>query len=249
MCTRGLFVIVDIHSHILPNLDDGSRNLQETKEMIDIAVQEGIEAIIATPHYEAGANQEFIVKYQQAFEEVRQYIEANQIPLELYQGNEIYYSESVPELLQKNEVHTLNGTPYILMEFPIEMGYSSIQRAVNAVSYAGYWPIIAHTERYPVLRDIKKVYELIRMGAYIQLNTNAITGKEGWRTKQFCKKLLKHHMVHVVGTDAHGSRHRRPKMKECLGYLDKKFGKTYRRRISEENPLSILKGEKIGGEN
>ena len=240
---------IDIHSHILPGIDDGARTMEDTVKMIEIAVQEGVEAIITTPHYKAGMKEELSLKYQQVFDKVSQYITSHQIPLKLYQGNEVYYSESIPELLSKNAVRTLNGTRYVLVEFSTGMGYLSIQRSLNALLYAGYWPVVAHTERYSALREIKKIDELIKMGAYIQLNMNAIIGKEGWRTKRFCKKLLKNEMVHVIATDAHGSRHRAPKIKACLKYIDKKFGKVYRKRISEENPLKILEGEKINGKN
>ena len=76
--------IIDIHSHILPGIDDGAKSMQETKEMLDIAVAEGIDAIVTTPHYEVGMTQEICQKYQRVFEEVCKYIESNQLPLKLY---------------------------------------------------------------------------------------------------------------------------------------------------------------------
>lgn len=242
-------MVVDIHSHILPGIDDGAKSMQETKEMIDIAVQEGIDAIIATPHYEMGIEPEVLTEYQEVYKEVLQYIESHEIPLQLYQGNEIYYSESIPEILQNGGIHTMGGSRYVLVEFSPSTEYSSMERALSMLLYAGYWPILAHTERYMTLQKTSRVEELIRMGVCIQLNTNAITGKEGWQTKHYCHQLLKNRLVHVIGTDAHSSRHRRPQMKECLAQLDKKYGRAYRRRISEENPQSILKGEKISGKN
>lgn len=242
-------VKIDIHSHILPGVDDGAKTMEDTIKMLEIATQEGIEAIIATPHYEVGVEEEITSKYQQAFEKVSAYIESHQIPLKLYRGNEIYYSESIPELLSESAVRTLNDTRYVLVEFGTSTGYRSIVRSMNALLYAGYRPIIAHTERYAALRDVKKVRELIQMGAYIQLNANAVIGKEGWHVKHYCKTLLKKHMVHVIGTDAHGCHHRAPKIKDCLEYIDKKFGRAYRKQLIEENPLKILEGEKISGEN
>ena len=242
-------MVVDIHSHILPYIDDGAKDMQQTIAMIDMAVEEGIDAIIATPHYEIGIEPEVLTKYQEVYDSVLQYIESQEIPLQLYQGNEIYYSESVPEILQSGDIHTMNGSRYILVEFSPGIEYSSMERAFSRLLYAGYWPILAHTERYMALRKVNRVEELIRMGVHIQINTNAITGKEGWQTKRYCHQLLKNRLVHAIGTDAHSSRHRRPQMKECLAQLDKKYGKAYRRRISEENPQSILKGEKISGKN
>lgn len=242
-------MVVDIHSHILPGVDDGAKDMQETKRMIDIAVEEGIDVIITTPHYEVGIEPEAVARYQEAYEEVLQYIKENEIPIQLYQGNEIFYSVSIPEILQNGDIHTMNGSRYILVEFSPNTEYKFMERALSMLLYAGYWPILAHTERYMELRKINRVEELIRMGAFIQVNTNAITGKEGWQTKRYCHQLLKNCLVHALGTDAHSSRHRRPQMRECLDYIDKKYGREYCRRISEENPHRILKGEKISGKN
>ena len=236
---------IDIHSHILPGIDDGAKNMQETIDMLDIAVKEGVRAIVATPHYEPGMDSEDSKKYQEVFEEVLQYIEQNEIPIQLFQGNEIYYTSSAPELLKEGIIRTINKSRYVLVEFSPEAEYTFIERAFSRLLYAGYWPILAHTERYASLRKIERVKELIRMGALIQVNTNAISGKEGWHAKWYCHQLLKNHLVHVIGTDAHSSRHRRPQMKECLAQIDKKYGRVYRRLISKNNPEKILNGEKI----
>jgi len=242
-------VVVDIHSHILPGVDDGARNMDETIEMLNMAVAEGIDVIVATPHCEVGVEQKDILNQQHIFEKVSEYIVANQIPIQLFCGNEIYYSESVLEMLQNGLASTINGTRYVLLEFPMHAGCQTIERALMNFLYAGYWPIIAHAERYAVLKNIKKVHELVDVGVYIQVNASALLGKEGWSVKRFCKQLIRHNLVHVVSTDSHGSQHRRPQIRKCLEYLDAKYGENYRRRISEENPLQILKGEKISGKN
>lgn len=238
-------MIIDIHSHILPGLDDGAKNMQETIEMIRMAVEEGIDAIIATPHYEVGSVAEKNARYQEIFEEVRRYITEHQIPLQLYQGNEIFYSGSIPEILRQGGVRTMNQSRYVLLEFPFGVEYSSMQRALSILLYAGYWPILAHAERYSTLRKMNRLEELVRMGVHIQLNASAIIGCDGWRTKRYCHKLLKNQLVHAIGTDAHGSRRRRPKIRECIAYLDKKYGVKYRKQICEHNPASIIRGEKI----
>ncbi len=238
-------MIIDIHSHILPGIDDGAKNMQETIEMIHMAVEEGIDAIIATPHYEVGAASEKNARYQEVFEEVQQYITGQQIPLQLYQGNEIYYSGSIPEILQQGRARTMNQSRYVLIEFSYGAEYISMQRALSMLLYAGYWPILAHVERYTTLRKMNRLEEIVRMGVYIQLNASAIIGRDGWQTRRYCHKLLKNQLVHAIGTDAHGSQRRRPKIRECIAYLDKKYGIEYRKQICEHNPISIIRGEKI----
>lgn len=242
-------MIIDIHSHILPGIDDGARDMEETKKMLNIAVKEGIDAIVATSHYDVGIEQEVLSRYEETFQDVLRYIGTHEIPIKLYRGNEIYFTESVPERLHNREIHTINDTSYVLIEFPMGIGYSRVESACRNLLNAGYLPILAHVERYPELHQWKRIEELVRVGAHIQINTNSIIGKEGWIIKRFCHQLLKRRLVHVIGTDSHGSKNRRPKMKECVDYIDKKYGQSYRRRLFEDNSQRILKGEKIRGKN
>lgn len=242
-------MVIDIHSHILPGIDDGAKSMDEAIQMLNIAVQEGIEAMVATPHYEVGMKNGYSKKCLNVYDKLQECIKTKKLPIELYLGNEIYYSESILELLQNGEIHTINGTPYVLVEFPIHIGQQSMERALNNLFYAGYWPIIAHAERYSVLRDVNKVSNLVRNGACIQVNVSAILGQDGWTTKHFCKRLMKKRLIHIVSTDAHRARKRKPIIKECLEYIEKKYGTDYRKQVSEDNPLKILKGERIGGKN
>lgn len=242
-------MVIDIHSHILPGIDDGSKNMEETKKMLVIAAREGIRGIVATPHYEAGLDEEWLAKYREAYLQVLTLIQQKKLPIQLYPGNEIYYSDSMIEALGNGSIHTMNGTKYVLVEFPTYADYGYIERALRSLQNAGYWPIIAHVERYRALRDVKRVEALVDMGVYIQVNTSSVMGKTGWSIKMFCLKLMKKGLVHVIGTDAHGWEHRRPRVKLCFDYLDKKVGKSYRRLISEKNPEKIIKGERIRGKD
>lgn len=242
-------MIIDIHSHILPGLDDGAKDMDEAIEMLKIATEEGIGGIVVTPHYEVGAKAEQFEKYREVYEALETHISTYKLPIKLYSGNEVYYSESIVELLQSGEVRTINQTRYVLVEFSVNVGYQTMERALNNLLYSGYWPIIAHAERYAVLRDLKKAVTLVKSGVYIQVNATAIIGKEGWNTKRFCRKLMNRGLVHFVATDAHRRDRRRPVIKKCLEYIEKKYGKACREQISEKNPLKVLKGERISGKD
>lgn len=239
--------MVDIHNHILPGVDDGAKNMEETKRMLSIAVDEGITDIIATSHGEAGVGKEQAQRYRNAYIKVKRYIASEEIPVRLYYGNELYYSDGIIEALYEEEVYTLNGTQYVLVEFPVYESYSYIERGLRNLQNIGCCPILAHVERYEVLRDVRKVRRLVEQGICIQVNASSIVGKAGWSIKQFCLKLMREELIHIVATDAHGCRHRRPVAKECLAYIEKKKGKRYRILISEKNPRKILKGEVIVG--
>ena len=238
-------MVIDIHSHILPGIDDGSKNMKETLEMLSMAEKEGIQGMVATSHYEAGLGIEWSRQYRKAYDDVLENIRKHHIQLQLYVGNEIYYSESIIEALQKEEVHTVNETRYVLIEFPVYADYMYIERALRNIQYAGYWPILAHVERYESLRDLKCVETLADMNICIQMNADSVIRKKDLSTRRFCRKVLKNHLVDVLATDTHGSRHRKPEIQTCFSYIDKKLGKSYRYLISEKNPQKIIKGEKI----
>ena len=112
---------------------------------------------------------------------------------------------------------------------------------------AGYFPILAHIERYECLKKESEVQNLVDMGAYIQVNASSLTGRLAIRVQWYLKKLMRHDLVHVVATDAHGSKKRRPMIQEAAGYIKKKAGADYCKKITEENPEKIIRGERICG--
>lgn len=238
-------MIIDIHSHILPGVDDGAKNMDETIRMLDIAMSEGIEGIVVTPHFETGKDAQWRLKFKKAYQQVTQYILENWLPIKLYGGNEIYYSDSVTEELQSKHVCTINKSKYILVEFPMYADFLYVERALRNLQYAGYWPIIAHVERYESLRDIEYIRKLKNMDVCIQINADSIVDKERRKTRSFCKKLISNRLVDVIATDMHDSKHRKPELRSSFEWIDKKMGESYRKLISEENPEKIVKGMKI----
>lgn len=238
-------MIFDIHTHILPAVDDGARNSGSTTRMLKVAAESGTTCIVATPHFVNGTTKEktieIIEKYQQVREQWRELSPKN----ELYLGNELFYGEELVEALNQEIALTMNGTNYILVEFPVYSDFAYIRRAVQTLTYAGYWPILAHIERYEGLKKKANVEELIRMGAYMQVNADTILGKNGFFVKGYVMDLLKASLIHFVASDAHGSRERRPELNECIAYLEKKIGKIKTRQLFRKNPIKMLKGEKI----
>lgn len=241
----GDFMIFDIHCHILPGVDDGARTEESTKRMLKIAAREGTNSIIATPHFKYDTDAVQVEELRKKYEMVRAWWKMISPKKELYLGNELFYSESIVDALKAGHALTMNGTRYVLVEFPVYVEYSYIERAVQKLLYAGYIPILAHIERYSCLKKEEQVRQLVDMGAYMQSNTSAIMGKHGIMIKWYLMKLLRNGLVHFIGTDAHGSKERRPEMRECVKYLIKKLGKKQTRKIVEENPQRMLKGEKI----
>lgn len=240
-------MIIDVHCHILPDVDDGALDGKTTKKMLRQSVEEEIDAIVATPHFSCGMQEDEVRAIKKKYLAVRRWWNENEPEKKLYLGGELYYSEGLIEALDQKIAMTMNGTRYVLVEFPIYLNFQNIQKAIQKLLYAGYIPIIAHVERYERIRDCDKIAELVEMGAYIQVNASTLLGNEGLRIKFYVSKLMKKGLVHFVGTDAHDAEDRAPRMKQCVKYLEKKLGKMKASQILEENPMKMLRGEELNG--
>lgn len=237
--------MVDLHSHILPNIDDGSKNMEETLKMGRIAEQEGFSKIIATPHYIEG---EFILDREQflnIIKEVNEHFVKNAINIEVLPGLEIYISPDLPSKLKKEEIFTLNNTFYVLIEFPMGNIPIYTEDILYEVRLLGYKPVIAHPERYAkVIEDPNYLKGLIEQGNYVQVNSLSIIGILGKEAKRTAEILLKHRMVHFIGTDAHTSRIRSPRIKEALEQMRQWADNEYVEEILN-NGRALIKGEKV----
>ncbi len=235
--------MTDIHCHVLPGVDDGARDMDESLDMLAIMYDEGIRNVILTPHYHGGHVQPHIDTLRQKLEELKDAAEGyeNLAQMNLYLGCELYYYPSAVEWLSEEKVPTLADSRYVLLEFGYSMDKRMIEDGVTRVAAAGFYPVIAHIERYRKLAgDMKAVDDLIERGALIQINSGSLY--EGWHTKSFVKKLLKEEMVHFVGTDAHDIRGRIPSLARESEYITRHFGEDYCRRLLIDNPAMIIKG-------
>ncbi len=235
---------IDIHSHILPGIDDGAKDMETSLKMLRTAAEEGIKEVILTPHYKPGhrnASPETVRKLTMKLQE--KVLESG-LKMTLLTGNEIFYHRGMAGLLSAGRVCTLADTDSVLVEFFPAEEYAEIRSGVYQIRAEGYRPVLAHAERYQnVCRDTKYVEELIHMGAYIQINAGSIMGNYGFGTKQFCKRLLKKELVHFVATDAHDTGRRAPYLRDCGKYLVSKFGETYADNILYGNARRILSGD------
>lgn len=237
---------IDIHSHILPGIDDGSDSLETTIEMLRLAWEEGIRTMIATPHYREGRletpTEQLLELYRQVLAEAQKIDTSFQI----YLGNELYSSYNLAEHLDSGRAHSLNGTRYVLVEFSPSKSYSEMRMAFRSLQMSGYRPILAHAERYEcLLEENTRVRELISSGVYIQVNASSIAGDYGFRIRMFSRGLLKHGEVHFVATDTHNPDDRAPRISKCMAYVEKKYGSKYANLIGRDNALRVLKDAPI----
>lgn len=240
-------MIFDIHCHILPGVDDGAKTAGSTKRMLKMASEEGIDAIVATPHFTCGMDVEKVQEIKDLYVAVRKWWKQKEPSKELYLGNELMYSEGLVQALEEGIAMTMNDTRYVLVEFPVYVELTYVQKAIQRLQYAGYIPIIAHIERYKYLQDRKKIQELVDMKVYIQVNVSSIIGSHGLMTQHRIMSYIKGGLVHFIATDAHGSKARPPEIKQCVQYLEKKLGAAKVHQILEENPAKMLRGEELNG--
>lgn len=237
---------IDIHSHILPGVDDGSRSMEQSLDMLRTAAEHGIRGMILTPHNKAEHRNVSVEGICRRVQELQEAAEQEMIPVKLYPGNEIFYRDGVAEMLEDGELCTLAGSRYVLVEFlPMEQ-FSYIRSAIYELSGCGFIPILAHVERYQCMAaNLDNISYAIDRGALIQINASSVTGGMGMRGKQTVKKMLRQGLVHFVATDAHDSAKRAPLMSDCARYLEKKFGDSYAAEILYANANRLINGELI----
>jgi protein-tyrosine phosphatase len=227
-------------------VDDGSVSMEQTKNMLKIAHEEGIIVLIATPHYGVGCLNTDVEVLKKKLEQVRQ--EAKQIDenFRIELGNELYYDDEIIEHLRKKKALTLAGTRYVLVEFNKEDEYQNIKTGLHRLLIHGYLPILAHVERYDCLYDnLDRIDELIRLGAYMQMNISSITGKLTDRETRNCKKLMDYGMIHLVCTDSHSDYKRAPRMKEGLSRIKRRYGDQVLHQILIENTRKLINNQHI----
>lgn len=233
--------IYDIHTHFLPDVDDGAKNMEETREMLKLEYYDGVRKIYVTPHYRRQMFETDMEKIKRQFRLVQ--IEAEKVSkdLKISLGCEFYANLDMVEILKKQERPTMGKSQCVLTEFSNRWDFHGIKERCYELLSNGYYPIIAHVERYDSLYgNFDRLEELIDMGAYIQVNADSILGKNGFAIKRFCKKIMKQNLLHFVGSDGHNIIDRRPYMGKCATYMEKVMGKQYAEKILIKNPQELI---------
>lgn len=236
----------DIHCHILPALDDGATDFDEAGEMLQTAYKEGIRRIIVTPHNHATRKSASVESITECVFWMNLYAEKCGIPITLYNGNEIYYRTGIADSLEKGEILSLAEGPYVLIEFDPGVEYSYLRDGLWELLRFGYYPILAHAERYDCLFDKKnRLQELRNSGIYIQVNASSFLQGFLSEIRKRTKILIKENCVDFIGTDAHSNRSRAPRIRQCVDYLYKKLGDEKTGQILYGNPQAVIDGRRI----
>ena len=233
--------MIDIHCHLLYGVDDGARTMEESVAMLKEAHDQGIGGIILTPHYRHGMFSYPVEAIADHFMKLKPCAEKLGIVLGL--GTEYHVNSRIIEALESGRCRTLAGTGYVLTEYSHDSSFSYLEQMTEELVRHGYIPVIANAERYGCMTgNMEPVKRIRRMGAWIQLNADAVLGLEGMATKRFCRKLLKEELADVIASDCHGITRRACHMEKCRQMLEKKYSVEYADQLLRKNPGKILEG-------
>lgn len=232
--------MIDLHCHILPGIDDGPERMEESVAMARMAVADGISTIVATPHVKDELYPPDYVSEQVRL--FRAVLKAADVPLEICAGGDVNALMD-PTLLSP---YTINGTPYILFEFPhTHVPRNAAGLLFNAI-LAGFRPIITHPERNPsFIRDPGLLSDLVAGGALVQVTAASLLGTFGRKSKQCGIQLLRKGLVHFLASDAHSCRHRPPGLSQAVAVAEKEIGRKAALDLVTSNPAAVLAGRQI----
>lgn len=229
--------MTDIHSHLIYGIDDGSRSIEESVELLSKLRQIGFENVIITPHYiENSEYSSKNIEKEEKLELLKAALSKNNVDINIYIGNEIFINENIISLIENGSIESLNNTNRLLIELPFHNKILNLEDIIYELKYNGYDPIIAHPERYTYFQeDYELVDKLKEEGVLFQCNYSSIIGYYGKDALKLLKYMLKHRYVDYLGTDIH--RLSKTDVIDNFKKIDKLFnkiaGKVYYQQIKD----------------
>lgn len=238
--------MIDVHSHIIPGIDDGAINFDESYSMFVEANKAGFTDIISTSHYIEGHYEEDSIKRHAWIKAMNKILINNNMELNLHCGSEIYITQNLIKLIKDKKASTLADSKYVLFELPMNNNIKYLNEIIFEIKSLGMIPVIAHPERYSYIQENPNLaITLISQGALFQGNYASVIGYYGKHAKRTLIKLLKANAIHFLGTDCHKMNDIYTKMDEIIKKLEKTIGKDKLEELSTINPKHILKNEDI----
>jgi len=220
---KDVIKLIDIHTHILFDVDDGPKNESDSLNMLKQAAMEGITDIVCTSH---AMHPQYHVQYSKVEEQVsalQQLLQDHQISITLHTGHEVRLNDELLPRLQQKQLHTLAHSHYILLELPSNTIPAYTKEMIRRLKSAGYTPILAHPERNHAIRENpKRLDDLILEGAFTQITTGSLTGLFGKEVQRLSLALVRANYIHTIGSDAHNVSTRKFCYQAALQYLAKK---------------------------
>jgi protein-tyrosine phosphatase len=235
--------MIDIHTHILPEIDDGAASLEETQQMMALAAEDGITEMVATPHCDS----RFEFDSERCGEKLRGIRRACAEFPQLYLGCELHLTfENVERVLARPRNYTLNGRDCLLVELPDWSTAAGVETGLKACHRRGLRTVIAHPERnLSVQRNPDILTRLLELGCYFQVTAQSLFGVFGTAAQRSATRMLKQHQVHFVASDCHGARQRKPLLRGAYREIARDWGTPAADLLFILNPRSAVHGQPI----
>lgn len=238
--------MIDFHSHIIPNIDDGAKNVEQTFNMLREAAEAGFDGVVATSHYMENCYESPSEERKVWLDAISQGLEKDNVNINLYLGSEVYFSKDILHLIETKRVSTINNSRYILFEFPMNTKPMGIDDVIFSLLEHKYIPILAHPERYTFVQENPNIIcSLIEKGVLMQSNYGSILGQYGSKAQIVLEKMLKNNLVNFLGSDAHRDKSIYTKIDKASSKIKDIIGKKAFDEITHYNPIKVIKNEVI----
>ena len=238
--------MIDLHSHILPGIDDGSPDLETSIAMARMAIDDGIKVMACTPHFLPGLYNTDASDVRKRVAALNQELNDQNLELILVVGGDIHVRPDLVQAIQSKRVLTLNDSRYILLEPPHVIMPLRLEDLIINLVASGYIPVITHPER---LAWIEQNYAaLVRMalaGAWLQITAGSVTGRFGKRAQYWTQKLLQDGLVHILATDAHNLGSRPPRLSSAVSLVAREIGAEEAQKLVFDRPLAVLHNQAV----
>ena len=238
--------MIDFHNHILPNVDDGSKSVEMSLDMLREAENQGITDVVNTVHYQHPKMEGKNTSYDFIISEINKLqsaVDQNNINIKIHPGSEVFFSYNLTEILD-NPITTIGNGKYMLIEFQTLAFPKHYEETIFKLQTKGVTPIIAHPERYrSIQNDISIVEGWIDRGYIIQIDCGSLLNHFNQNTMKVAKKMIKQGLCHIVGSDSHNNKKRNFCLKDALNMIEKLIGNG-NTSIIKLNSERILSGEK-----
>lgn len=236
--------MVDIHTHILPGVDDGARTLEEAVAMVEMAARDGTTCLVATPH----CNDRYPYRREENLRVLSELKQGTGGRVELALGCDVHLSyENLQPLLAGDRSYTINQGPYLLAEFADYAIPPPLIETLHELRLKGFIPIITHPERNPILqrRGLSLLRQLVAMGCPVQVTAGSLLGHFGSAARRMVEELLRCQMVHIVASDAHDLKERPPRLSEAYTVVARAVGQEPAQALFGSNPRAVVAGEAL----
>jgi protein-tyrosine phosphatase len=238
--------MIDIHSHIIPGIDDGSKSMEMTLEMLKNAERDGTKEIVATPHYLLEYGECTIAEVKVFVEEINSIIKSEGINLKVYSGQEIYYNENIIHYYIEGKIGTINDSRYMLIEFPMHKLNKNIFDVLYELQIRDITPIIAHPERCKaIIEKPSRINRFIDEGYLFQMNAGSLEGKFGAHVKKTAEIFLANGIYNFIGSDAHNIKNRTTGLSNAITLLNKNKKNKYMVKVFEESSKKMINNEQV----